>query len=409
MTRADNPASKVPARHSGSMLAIALGITQTIGYGTLYYAFGVLTPKMQADTGLSLTAIYGFFSLSLLAGGLAASAAGRLLDRKNPALVMAVGSLLAGIFLSAWAVFPGQIAFVLFLVLVELSSILVLYEAAFVVAAHFAVPGNARRTITGITFIAGFASTIFWPLTQWLQGFLGWREIYLFYAALQVLVCLPIHMWIWRQYVPTHVATRGEADGTIETGTVVDPGKRRLLMPILLAGFAANAFVISAVHLHLIGLLGAFGLATSSALIGALIGPAQVAARILEFTTSGRVSIHVASMAAVLTLPVAIAILMAGAPLLSAAVAFAIIFGAGQGLSYIVRGVLPLELFGRNGYGAVTGRINSVRLFVSAGAPFLTAFLFENAGVQAATGTILAAALLSAICLAAVSRIATMA
>jgi hypothetical protein len=321
---------------------------------------------------------------------------------------MATGSLLAGVFLIAWALFPGQFAFVFFLVLVELSSILVLYEAAFVVAAHFAVPGTARRTITGITFIAGFASTIFWPLTQWLQGFAGWREIYLVYAALQILVCLPIHVWIWHRYVPTSAGARESEVNAFEEGTVRDPGRRRVLMPILLAGFAANAFVISAVHLHLIGLLGAFGLGASSALIGALIGPAQVAARVLEFTTSSRVSIHVASMAAVLTLPVAIAILMVGAPLLSAAVAFAIIFGAGQGLSYIVRGVLPLELFGRNGYGAVTGRINAARLFVSAGAPFLTAFLFENAGVQAATGTILAAALLSALCLVAVSRIAQM-
>jgi hypothetical protein len=174
-------------------------------------------------------------------------------------------------------------------------------------------------------------------------------------------------------------------------------------MPYLLAGFAANAFVISAVHLHLIGLLSALGLGASSALVGALLGPAQVAARIVEFATARTVSIHAASLAAVFTLPLALAILMAGAPLLSAALAFAIIFGAGQGLSYIVRGVLPLELFGRRGYGAITGRINSARLFVAAAAPFLTAFVFERGGALWALGTILAVATLSAACLAGVT------
>ncbi len=393
----------IVSRRTSLLLALVLGITQTVGYGTLYYAFGVVAPLMEADTGLSLTTIYGVFSLSMLASGLAAPAIGRLFDRHNPAIVMAAGSLAAGVLLLAWSSVPGTIAFVVLLLLVEISSILVLYEAAFVVAAHYAVAGTARRTITGITFIAGFASTIFWPLTQWLATMLDWQGVYMVYAVLQIAICMPLHLLIWFLLKPTITVPGDVETSRTETGTVEDPALRHRIMPYLLAGFAANAFVISAVHLHLIGLLSALGLGASSALVGALLGPAQVAARVVEFATARNVSIHAASLAAVLALPLALAILMAGAPLLAAAFAFAIIFGAGQGLSYIVRGVLPLELFGRRGYGAITGRINAARLFVSAAAPFLTALIFERGGALWALGTILAVATLSAACLAGVS------
>ncbi len=175
---------------------------------------------------------------------------------------------------------------------------------------------------------------------------------------------------------------------------------------LLLAGFAANAFVISSVHLHLIGILGGLGLGASAALIGAMIGPSQVAARIIEFAASGRTSIHAASIASAVALPLALAVLVAGAPMLTAALIFAVVFGAGQGLSFIIRGVLPLELFGRRGYGALTGKINSVRLVISATGPFITAFLFERAGAAFAVEAILAAALFSAAALLAVTVIA---
>ncbi|HSO48349.1 MAG TPA: MFS transporter, partial [Rhizobiaceae bacterium] len=175
-----------PGAGSGArvfVVAAALGVTQTIGYGTLYYAFGVLAPKMAADTGLSLTAVYGLFSIALLAGGLVAPFAGRLFDRHEPAKVMAAGSLVCAAALVLWALAPGSAAFAVLLVAVEVASVLALYEAAFVVAAHLAPLGQARRTITGITFLAGFASTIFWPLTQYLATQMDWRGVYLVYAA----------------------------------------------------------------------------------------------------------------------------------------------------------------------------------------------------------------------------------
>jgi hypothetical protein len=396
--------SRAPA---GNMLAVSvlLGVTQTIGYGTLYYAFGVLAPSMAADTGLSLTSIYGFFSLALLAGGIAAPAAGRLFDRHDPAKVMSAGSLICAVMLTLWALIPGKAAFALLLVAVEMASILALYEAAFVVAAHLAPSGQARRTITGITFIAGFASTIFWPLTQFLLTHFSWREVYLIYAGLQISVSLPLHMWLWLKFKAGRGAPAEGSSQASEHGTLPVRLRGRVF-PLLLVGFAANAFVISSVHLHLIGMLGALGLGSSAALIGAVIGPAQVAARIAEFASSAKTSIHTTSLASALALPFALAVLLAGAPLVWAALAFGLVFGAGQGLSFIIRGVLPLELYGRKGYGALTGKINSVRLVVSASGPFVIAFVFEHAGARVAIETIMAAALISAAALMIVSVVA---
>jgi len=388
------------------LASVLFGVTQTIGYGTLYYAFGVLAPAMAADTGYSLAAVYGLFSVAMAIGGVLAPRFGRLFDDHPPALVMAIGSALSALSLAAWALLPGKIPFAVLLVVVEVVSILVLYEAAFASIAHVVPKEMARRTITGITFIAGFASTIFWPATQWLLAATDWQTVYLAYAILHLAICLPLHLLLWRLFprLPSEPEVAGEASAL---PAVTRADRKRRLFPLLLVGFAANAFVISAVHLHLIGLLGGLGLASSAALIGGLIGPAQVAARVMEFSLARRTSIHMASFVAAWTLPAALAILAGGAPALAFAAVFAIVFGAGQGLSYIVRGVLPLELFGREGYGALSGRIGSVRLFVSAAAPFVTAILFERGGATIALVAILVIAIVSAVALSRVSYLAT--
>lgn len=386
----DPPAS---SRRRALSVVAALGVTQTIGYGSLYYAFGVLTPAMSGDTGFSVTWIYGLFSLSLVLAGGVAPRAGALLDRHNPAMIMSAGSLLAGVVLLAWAVVPGKAAFALLLVAAQVVSVLVLYEAAFVTAAHLVEPRLARRTITGITFIAGFASTIFWPLTQWIASAIDWRGVFMIYALLNLAICLPLHLLLWRRFAPVShkIVPTPSLEGEPAQNTVLERNARLRLAVLLTIGFAATAFVISATHLHLIGLLGKIGLAGSAAMIGALIGPSQVAARVVEFAAARRISIHAASVGSALALPLALVVLLWGAPAMAPAIVFAVMFGAGQGLSYIVRGVLPLELFGRQGFGAFSGRINAVRLYVSAGAPFVVAWLFEHGGAHAALAALIVA------------------
>ena len=229
---------------SDFVIAIVIGITQTIGYGSLYYSFGVLAPFMAQDVGLSLTGVYGLFSIALLASGFIAPRAGRLLDGYDPARVMAIGSCLGAFLLVAWALSPGRVAFGVFLVLSQMSSVLVLYEAAFVLAARLS-PANARRTITGITLIAGFASTIFWPLTSWLTTAVDWRTIFLLYAILNLLVCAPLHLFLTRR-VARGATGETEIGQRLAQGTIACPRDRTVAFRLLLVAFAANAFVMSA-------------------------------------------------------------------------------------------------------------------------------------------------------------------
>ena len=380
---------------------VPLGITQTIGYGSVYYAYAVLAGPISQDTGLSLSTVFGCFSLGLLAGAAAAPFAGRLLDRFDPARVMAAGSCVAALLLGLWAMAPGAVSFALFAVLVQAVSVLIFYEAAFVAAARL-VPGDARRTITGITLIAGFASTIFWPLTAALAREMSWREVYLVYAGLNLLICVPLHLYLSsgkakarrKKQAGSQTGVAAHAEATVPPGR-----ERRIVYVLLQISFAANAYVIAAVHLHLIGILGALGLGFAAASIGALIGPAQVAGRIVEFVGGSRVSILVVALFAAGLLPAGLLVLLLGAPGLAAGIGFAVLFGVGQGLSYIARGVLPLAVFGLAGYGALTGRFNLTRLLVSASAPFLTAVILDQGGTTAALTSIIIAAIIGVVAL----------
>ncbi len=391
---------------SAVVVAVVLGITTTVSYGTLYYAFGVVARDMAADTGLSLTSVYGVFSFGLFVSGILAGRAGRLFDKHDPAAIMTAGSALAAVLLVLWSLMPGQWAYALLLVALQVVSMLVLYEAAFVAAAVYA-PGSARRTITGITLIAGFASTIFWPLTDWLLEFWSWRQIYLLFALLHVVFCLLPHLWLARRQNGGRLAVaRSDGNGSAAIPPRLTGRRNRRIALILISiGFTAQAFAISSLHLHLIGLLDAIGLAASAALIGALIGPAQVAGRLVEFILSSRLSIFAVTLFSAAAMPIALLLLIWAAPLAIAAIVFAVFFGLGQGLSYIARGVFPLELFGNSGYGALTGRINGIRLFVSAGAPFVTAAILENGGAIITLYSIVLAGLVALASFAAIGLI----
>jgi MFS family permease len=227
---------------------------------------------------------------------------------------------------------------------------------------------------------------------------MSWREVYLVYACLNLFVCAPLHFWLSRgrqEAEPARHAAGTGMEASPPPGAVPTGRDRRFVYTLLQTSFAANAYVIAAVHLHLIGMLGALGMGFAAASIGALIGPSQVAGRLIEFVGGSRVGIISVSLIAAGALPVALLILLFGAPGITAGIAFAVIFGVGQGLSYIVRGVLPLAVFGPIGYGALTGQFNLTRLLVAAAAPFATAIILDRGGTTAALASIVIAALLS--------------
>src|SRR5688572_3827666 len=175
----------------------ALGLTQIVGYGTLFYSFSVLAPAMALELALPQQWVFGALSAALFLGSLFAPIAGRWADRFGAGRVMTIGSLAASAALAACALSPGRASFVAALVAMELASCFVLYATAFAAIVQIG-PVGAQRSITHLTLIAGFASTLFWPLTSLLHEHLTWREVYLIFAALNLLLCLPIHAWLMR-------------------------------------------------------------------------------------------------------------------------------------------------------------------------------------------------------------------
>jgi MFS family permease len=392
-------------RAGGTAMVWALGTTQIIGYGTLYYAFSILAASIAQDLNWSLEWVYGAFSAALLAGGLLAPISGGWIDRFGAGRVMALGSVAAALALAGIALAPDRAFFVLGLVAIEAVSTLVLYDSAFAALAQIA-GADAKRRIGQLTLIGGFASTLFWPLTAWLLEFLTWREIYLLFAGLHLLLCMPLHMLlIARRLGPAlESVERAVPAGREVQGSLPAAARRRAFL-LLLAGFSAGGFVLSAVLVHMVPVLGGLGLGAGAVLVGSLFGPAQVLGRLVNMVLGRDLpSTRLAVLSAGL-LPAAIALLLLTAPWLPAALLFAVVLGLGSGLVSIVRGTVPLELFGSRGYGAVLGKITAVRLVVTAGAPFAFALLLEGVGPASALWGMAAIGLLGMLALVALARL----
>jgi MFS family permease len=382
LLRADAPAREVDQGLGMKPLTavLALGLTQIIGYGTLYFSFSVLAPAMGREFGLTTEWLFGAFSVSLLVGGLLSPWIGAWIDRVGAGRVLTIGSAVAAIALTGCAMAGNGATLVAGLIAIQVASALIQYASSFTLLVQIN-PTSAQRTITQLTLIAGFTSTVFWPLTTALDARFDWHQVYLIFAAIHLLVCLPIHAWLT-------LKTRAKPDSSGRTtrptrepvvGTVGEKARSRAFVLVLI-GLALQSFVASAFLVHMLPMLAGLGLAQASVLVAATFGPAQAVSRFTNMMFGGRLSQRTLAVVASVFPPVATAILLLTAPSLAGAFAFAVVFGLASGLVAIVQGTLPLELFGSDGYGKRLGRITSIRLVVSAAAPFTFALMSESFG-----------------------------
>ncbi|BCP53865.1 MFS transporter [Kaistia sp. 32K] len=365
---------------------LALGLTQIIGYGTLYYSFSVLAPAMGREFGISTEWMFAAFSASLLVGGLSAPWVGAWIDRAGAGRVMTVGSLVAALALGASALALNGAMLVAGLIAIQVASTLVQYTSSFTLLVQIN-PTRAQRTITQLTLIAGFSSTLFWPFTTELHAYLDWHRVYWLFAALNLFICFPVHAWLMIQ-TRRDMSRSSDANPLVPARApvigVVEEAARPRAFGLMLAGFAIQSFVTSTFLVHMLPMLTGLGLAKASVLVASVFGPAQVLSRFTNMTFGGKLSQRTLAIIASLFLPLATGTLLMTAPNLAGAFAFAIIFGLSSGLSSIVQGTLPLELFGSDGYGKRLGRLTSVRLVVSSAAPFTFALMTEGLGYPVA-------------------------
>jgi predicted MFS family arabinose efflux permease len=362
---------------------LALGLTQTIGYGTLYYAYGVLAPAIAREFSVGLDWFFGAFTIGLLLGGLVAPLVGRELDRRGARFLMSIGSVLAAIGLVACALAPNMWAFSAAVIFTEAATCLVLYEAAFAGLTQI-YRHEARRGITLITLIAGFASTIFWPMTQWMLVAIDWRWTLLAFATVHLLVCAPLHFAVLRHAVPTDKQATDAKSEAPEPPSLMGAERRRALIFFALA-IIVSGIVTSAFPVHMLRIIENEGFsADAAALIAMVMGPAQVLARFIEVIGGHRFDPLVTGRVAFGALAASVAILLAMPASLGAAVAFAALYGAAQGLVTIARATVPLQLFGVAGYGTLMGRITGLRFLANAASPFLFASAMTHLGIDTA-------------------------
>lgn len=353
-------------------VVIALGSAQTLAWASSYYLPAILAAPMAADLGIPTSWVFGGFSAALVLSALLGPAAGRAIDLRGGRDVLTLSNLVfaAGLVLMALAQGPGVMA--LAWLVLGVGMAMGLYDAAFATLAG--LYGRAARTpITGITLIAGFASTVGWPLSALMEEAIGWRGACLGWAGLHLLLGLPLN----RLLVPP--APPPEKQQAAAVGEV--PPAPRWAMPILAFVFAATWTVAGAMAAHLPTMLQAAGATPALAVLAAaLIGPAQVAARVLEFALVRRIQPITTARLATLGHPLGAAALLLGGGI--AAPVFAVLHGMGNGVMTIVKGTLPLAVFGPVGYGARQGLLTAPSRFLQALAPFAFGLLLERAGVE---------------------------
>ena len=353
----------MPDRHSLTAIVAALGIAQIISFGTLFFTIAVLGSALRDAAGVSDVVLYAMYSAGLVLSGLVAPWIGREIDRRGGRPVLAGGSMLAGVACLALAFVQGPVSLAIAWLLVGMAMAGTLYDPAFATLHHVAGPAY-RRSVTALTLYGGFASTVFWPLSQALLDTVGVRAAFAIYAVLHFAVCLPLHLI----FVPRHSPAPHAAD--------VKTAARKAHVPVggaffwLATALSLGSLIASALAAHQIGLLTATGLtAREAVLVGALIGPMQVVGRFMELMVARHVTAITTGTVAFCVFAVSLAIFATVSDSLVLAVLFAILYGWSNGVLTITRGTVPAELFGREGYGALLGRLAMPQFIARALAP----------------------------------------
>lgn len=353
---------------------LVLGVTEILAWGCIFYTPVLIVPLIAAERSWSMTFAMGGFSVGLLTAGLVASYVGRSIDRFGGHVTMTIGSLVGalGLVLMVYVVHP--VAYYAVWMVLGVAMAANLYDSAFATLGRI-FGAAARRPITALTLAGGFASTAGWPTTHFLIERVGWHGTYLTYAALFVCISAPLHAFLLPR---SRYEAEVPKDGETKTPVAVLPANG-IAFALVASAFAIYAFVPSGLSAHLLAIFARSGIdAGTVVMIGALFGPAQVGARLIEFAFGRDVPplwLARGALTALLCAFVMLALLGFSVPV---AAAFALMFGGANGLITIARGAVPLTLFGASGYGLLMGRLAKPFLLMQAVAPLVMAFIVER-------------------------------
>ncbi|MBU8858643.1 MULTISPECIES: MFS transporter [unclassified Micromonospora] len=374
------PADPTVGGHHRWRIVAALAVTSTIGYGTLYYAYPVLLTPMATSIGASTTAVTGALTASVLTGALMAIPVGRWLDHHGGRALMTVGSITATALLIAWSQVQtiGQLYAVM--IGIGIAGAMVLYEPAFAVVVSWFTPDRRATALLAITIVAGFASTIFMPLTGLLTAHLGWRGALLALAAIHGVATIPLHALTVRKPRPAGTAPAGPARRAHPAQrAVARAAMRDTRFWILTATFTAHGLATSTMTVHLIGYLISRGHpATFAATAAGLLGVLSATGRLV--LTAARQRLPVTTIVGAVYATQAVAVL--AMPLLAATRAGAIIsvvgFGLGFGISSLATPALLTDRYGTTAYATIAGRLAAPVTIAKATGPLVAAALLHS-------------------------------
>lgn len=366
-------------------LSILIGLCQMIGFGTSLYLLTTLAQPIVTETGWYKPYVISGLTCGVVIAGLTAPFVGRVISQGGGrrilvggAVSFALGQIVIGLSPNLWAYFLGWI-------FVGIGMGGALYTACFGTLAHL-YGGNARAAISVVAIVGGLASTVFWPLSQYLITEVGWRTTCFVYASLHIIVCVPIYAWV----LPATETPRADKDGAKHRPRVSGPWEISVFW--LFGGITAlEAGIAASVAVHFLTILETAGVAAmAAAAMGALIGPAQISIRFLDSIFGQRIHPAFALCFSSFAIMLGLILIAVGGKLLPVAM---VSYGFGIGLYSIVSATLPLRLFGRIRYPALMGLITRPTHMVQAAAPFLMALIIVKLSDAALLPTLIAASL----------------
>jgi len=359
------------------VIVTALGVTQILAWGSTFYLLGVLANPIVRDTGWSYAFVMGGVSAGLFVAGLVSPRVGRTIGARGGRPVLATSALLLALGLVLVGIAPTIPVYLGGWIVVGAGMGAGLYDAAFSTLGSI-YGKDARKPITWVTLFGGLASTVCWPLSALLVEQLGWRGACFVYAAIQLGFSLPIHLFVLPPQPDEASAT------TTDKAAASLARDERLVFGILAIVLTLGAVILSMVGMHLLVLLQARGVTLAAAVaFGAIVGPSQVGARVVEMLAGSRYHPIWTMIASTVLVAVGTWLLYLDVPIYAAAI---VLYGAGNGIGSIARGTLPLALFGAQRYPVLMGRLALPLLIAMSIAPLIGALIFNAAGADGTLG-----------------------
>jgi MFS family permease len=393
-THNDRPRVGDPGRADPMVIAVnALGLTQITAWGTSYYCLGVLAKPIVAETAWAMSTVFLGFTVALLVMGCISTWVGRLIDRIGARAVMSIGTIIVSAGLLALSLVHDVASYWSVWAVLGVGMRCCLYDAAFAALVQVA-PTRGRKAISYLTLYGAYASTVFWVIGHYLNEAYGWRGTLVVFAAINLAVCLPLNWLGLSRREDAQEAAPVAAAATSPDGPLLEGRMRVVGIALCALIMSINGFVFGVISLQLVPLLEAAGLVGAAAVwVASLKGHGQFAGRVVEIFFGRNLKAMTIARIAIAVVPASLALLFAARGELWLLVAFTLLLGASQGVITIVRGAVPLALFGTKGYGEVLGLIATPILLVNAFSPAIFALLIDQFGWQPALYALLVCSL----------------